>query len=56
VSARHGKHLKAAAAGRMVVIDRDDFKRQVRSSTRQLQNDPQKIASFYQKPSLRYAA
>ena len=50
------KHLKADTAGRMVVIGRDDFKRKVRSSMRQLQNDPEKIISFYQKPSLKYAA
>jgi hypothetical protein len=50
------KHLKADTVGRMVVIGRDDFKRKVRSSMRQLQNDPGKIISFYQKPSLKYAA
>ena len=50
------KHLKADTVGRMVVIGRDDFKRKVRSSMRQLQNDPEKIISFYQKPSLKYAA
>jgi DDE superfamily endonuclease/Winged helix-turn helix len=50
------KHLKADTVGRMVVIGRDDFKLKVRSSMRQLQNDPGKIISFYQKPSLKYAA
>jgi hypothetical protein len=50
------KHLKADTVGRMVVIGPDDFKRKVRSSMRQLQNDPEKIISFYQKPSLKYAA
>ncbi len=50
------KHLKADTVGRMVVIGRDDFKRKVRSFMRQLQNDPEKIISFYQKPSLKYAA
>jgi transposase len=50
------KHLKTDTVGRMVVISRDDFKRKVRSSMRQLQNNPGKIISFYQKPSLRYAA
>jgi transposase len=50
------KHLKADTVGRMVVIGRDDFKRKVRSSMRQLQNNPEKIISFYQKPSLKYAA
>ena len=33
-----------------------DFKAKVRASMRQLQNDPEKIRSFYQKPSLKYAA
>jgi transposase len=50
------KHLKADTVGRMVVISRDDFKRKVRSSMRQLQNHPGKIISFFQKPSLKYAA
>ena len=50
------KHLKADTVGRMVVIGRDDFKRKVRSSMRQLQNNPSKIISFFQKPSLKYAA
>ena len=50
------KHLKADTVGRMAVTDKDDFKRKVRSSMRRLQNDPGKIRSFYQKPSLKYAA
>lgn len=50
------KHLKADTVGRMVVTGKDDFKQKVRSSMRQLQNDPDKIRSFYKKPSLRYAA
>jgi transposase len=50
------KHLKADTIGRMAVTSKDDFKAKVRSSMRQLQNDPEKISSFYQKPSLRYAA
>ena len=50
------KHLKADTIGRMTVASKQDFKRKVRSSTRKLQNDPQKIRSFYQKPSLQYAA
>jgi hypothetical protein len=36
--------------------DKADFKAKVRASMRQLQNDPEKIRSFYQKPSLKYAA
>lgn len=50
------KHLKADTVGRMAVTDKADFARKVRSSMRQLQNDARKIRSFYQKPSLRYAA
>ena len=50
------KHLKADTVGRMAITDKDDFKAKVRSSMRQLQNDPEKIRSFYQKPSLKYAA
>jgi len=50
------KHLKADTVGRMAITDRTDFKTKVRASMRQLQNDPEKIRSFYQKPSLRYAA
>ena len=50
------KHLKADTVGRMTVTSKDDFKTKVRSSMRQLQNNPAKIRSFYQKPSLRYAA
>jgi transposase len=50
------KHLKADTVGRMAVTDKDDFTSKVRSSMRQLQNNQEKIRSFYQKPSLRYAA
>jgi transposase len=50
------KHLKADTVGRMAVTNKEDFKSMVRSSMRQLQSDPEKIRSFYQKPSLRYAA
>jgi transposase len=50
------KHLKADTVGRMAVTNRDDFKSKVRSSMRQLQNNPAKIRAFYQKPSLQYAA
>ena len=50
------KHLKADTVGRMAITDKADFKTKVRASMRQLQNDPQKIRSFYQKPSLKYAA
>jgi transposase len=50
------KHLKADTVGRMAIASRADFTSKVRSSMRQLQNDPAKIRSFYQKPSLKYAA
>ena len=50
------KHLKADTVGRMAIASKDAFKAKVRSSMRQLQNNPEKISSFYQKPSLRYAA
>jgi len=40
----------------MTITDKADFKTKVRASMRQLQNDPEKIRSFYQKPSLKYAA
>jgi transposase len=50
------KHLKADTVGRMTVTGKVDFKRKVRASMRRLQNDPAKVRSFYQKPSLKYAA
>ena len=50
------KHLKADTVGRMAITDKVDFKTKVRASMHQLQNDPEKIRSFYQKPSLKYAA
>jgi transposase len=50
------KHLKSDTVGRMAVTSKDHFKSKVRSSMRQLQNNPAKIRAFYQKPSLQYAA
>jgi hypothetical protein len=50
------KHLKADTVGRMAITDKADFHNKVRATMRQLQNDPEKIRSFYQKPSLKYAA
>jgi transposase len=50
------KHLKADTVGRMATTNKADFQTKVRSSMRQLQNDPEKIRSFYRKPSLKYAA
>jgi transposase len=50
------KHLKADTAGPMAGAGKDDCQRKVRSSMRQLQNDPEKIRSFYEKPSRKFAA
>jgi transposase len=50
------KHLKADTVGRMVVAGRVDFKAKVILSLRSLQRNPDKICSFFQKPTLRYAA
>jgi transposase len=50
------KHLKADTVGRMVVTSKADFKNKVVSSMRSLQRNPRKICSFFQKPSLQYAA
>jgi transposase len=50
------KHLKAGAVGRMATTDRQDFEKKVRRWMRDLQNDKRKIISFFQKPSLKYAA
>src|SRR5487761_254090 len=50
------KHLKADTVGRMVTTGKADFRGNVVSSMRSLQNNPDKIRSFYQKPSLKYAA
>ena len=50
------KHLKADTIGRMVVTSKADFKSKVISSMRSLQRSPEKICSFFQKPSLQYAA
>src|ERR1700732_1142385 len=50
------KHLKADTVGRMAVTSKEDFAKKVRRSMRDLQNDARKIISFFQKPSLKYAA
>jgi acyl-CoA synthetase (AMP-forming)/AMP-acid ligase II len=50
------KHLKADTVGRMAVTSKEDFAKKVRQSMLDLQNDTRKIISFYQKPSLQYAA
>jgi transposase len=50
------KHLKADTVGRMATTSKANFKNSVVSSMRSLQKNPRKICSFYQKPSLKYAA
>jgi transposase len=50
------KHVKADTVGRMVVMGKADFRTKVVSSLRSLQRNPGKICSFFQKPSLQYAA
>ena len=50
------KHLKADTVGRMATTDKADFQKKVRRSMRNLQSDKRKIISFFQKPSLKYAA
>lgn len=50
------KHLKTDTVGRMSISSPADFKAKVKRSMRSLQNNPAKIISFYQKPSLQYAA
>jgi transposase len=50
------KHLKSDTVGRMVVTGKADFKSKVVSSMRSPQRNPTKIRSFFQKPSLQYAA
>ena len=50
------KHLKADTVGRMAMTSKVDFTKKVRRSMRDLQKDARKIISFFQKPSLKYAA
>jgi transposase len=50
------KHLKADTVGRMTITSFNDFKNKVKSSMISLQRSPEKIRSFFQKPSLKYAA
>jgi len=50
------KHLKADTVGRTSITSFADFKSKVKSSMLSLQRNPQKIRSFFQKPSLKYAA
>lgn len=50
------KHLKADTVGRTTITSFNDFKNKVKSSMISLQRSPEKIRSFFQKPSLKYAA
>jgi transposase len=50
------KHLKADTVGRTTITSFNDFKDKVKSSMLSLQRRPAKIRSFFQKPSLKYAA
>ena len=50
------KHLKADTVGRTSITSFNDFKDKVKSSMLSLQRKPAKIRSFFQKPSLKYAA
>lgn len=49
-------HLKTNTVGRSTVTNKSDFKKQVTRSMKSLQKDPEKVKSFFQKQSLKYAA
>jgi transposase len=46
------KHLKADTVGRTSINSFDDFKTKVKSSMLSLQRNPERVRSFFQKPSL----
>jgi transposase len=50
------KHLKADTVGRASITSLIDFRSKARSSMISLQRNPEKIRSFFHKPSLKYAA
>jgi transposase len=50
------KHLKADTVGRTAIQSFADFKAKVKSSMHSLQRNAQKIRSFFQKDTLKYAA
>ena len=50
------KHLKSDTVGRMAVTSKEDFEKKVRRSMLGLQHNARKIISFFQEPSLNYAA
>lgn len=49
-------HLKTNTVGRSTVTDKANFKKQVTRSMKSLQKNKNKLRSFFQKPSLKYAA
>jgi transposase len=49
-------HVKTNSVGRTATVDKPSFKRVVFQALRALQNQPKQVASFFRKPSLRYAA
>ena len=49
-------HLKTHTVGRTTTDNKQSFRGKVLSSMCSLQNTPKKIAAFFQKPSLKYAA
>lgn len=49
-------HLKTHTVGRSTVVDKIDFKKKVTKSMKSLQKNKNKVRSFFQKPSLKYAA
>lgn len=49
-------HLKNHTVGKLATTDKAGFKRSVLGSMRALQKNEEKVASFFQKPSLKYAA
>src|SRR5271169_4390481 len=50
------KHLKSDTVGRTSITSLDDFREKVKSSMLSLQRNPEKVRSFFHKPSLKYAA
>jgi len=50
------KHLKADTVGRTSITSLADFRTKVKSSMMSLQRNPEKIRSFFRKPSLKYAS
>jgi transposase len=47
------KHLKADTVGRASIASLADFRRRAKSAMASLQRNPEKIRSFFRKPSLK---